>query len=350
MNVTFSMLVRAFRLFFLMVCLPMTLTHCKIKVDSMNNPEVEASSNELSRSTSKGLAFLQTSHQSSGIFASLGCHDSLMTECDSVSSPFHTAIILLSLRGYQDPITSKLRNGALNYLLAQQWDEGGVWSFDNGINPDLDDIANISHVLRVYDRAFLDNTQLILDNRDNEGRFNTWVDRGFDQRDPIDCVVNVNVLSYLGQNEFTEDACLYVVNNLKNPENSSIYYHSELSLIYFSSRAYREGVRCIGSAKSEMIRTILSMKQDDGSFGDSFHTAMALCSLIYLDQRKDLWLPAVNFLLNNQAENGSWEITPWYRGGPYEYWGSADLTTAIVLEAFAEYRCSLDDVHCTKPM
>jgi hypothetical protein len=49
---------------------------------------------------------------------------------------------------------------------------------------------------------------------------------------------------------------------------------------------------------------------------------------------------AVNFLIQNQSENGCWPRWIAYWGGPKKLqgWGSEELTTGFCLEAIARYK------------
>lgn len=178
--------------------------------------------------------------------------------------------------------------------------------------PDVDDTACVASALRnhysplLYQLLFGSNTQLILNNRNKQGLFYTWL--GIPQeRNDVDSVVNANVLSYLGDSEETQAVSDYLNQILlkDQEEESYLYYLNNLTLYYFISRAYFEGVSSLKASQDAIITK--TMSQEDSAFDSDMNRAMAICTLLNY-QYNDMAVlePRINRLLESQGEDGSW--------------------------------------------
>lgn len=181
------------------------------------------------------------------------------------------------------------------------------------------------------------NIKIILANRDQNGIFYTWLRDSREDND-IDCIVNANVLLYLGESDDTRNACRYINDVIiQNKEgHCSIYYPSKFSFYYMVSRAYFRGVRSLGQSKELMIHRIVRLQNKDGSFGDELDTAMAVCSLLNFVYKGTELEKAITSILDTQNHNGSWPRRIFFYGEA-PYYGSQELTTAICIEALTRY-------------
>jgi hypothetical protein len=225
----------------------------------------------------------------------------------------------------------------------------------------------ISHILRLNNISFADNTGVILGNKDKAGAFYTWIlPRSIqsiflnlktfskslshsDQfwtitkthRDDVCCVVNSNVLLYLGERKETQNCIKYLIEVIQKGEeyeNTEFYLHN-LSFYYMLSRAYYNGVKSLSAVKTLVTHRVLGFQQSDGSFGDELLTALGVCTLLnfnYLSPRLD---QAITFILSKQNSEGDWKRIAMFGGKTTQhFFGSEALTTGFCVEALARYR------------
>jgi hypothetical protein len=275
----------------------------------------------------------------------------MVRDCVYDSSPFVTSLVLYSINSLKDQRVEEITEKALGFLL-EEMEGQGVWRYwtsrcGKAIPPDLDDIVCISYILKKNQLSFPYNVDLILANRNNEGIFRTWIVDFVDlMASPkwaawskhVDCVVNANVLLYLGESVDTRMAIDYlnsiIINNKE--DGCSQHYLDKFSFYYMLSRAYLNGVLSLGKSKDPIIERVMSKQQKDGSFEDELQTALAVCTLINFNQQDPRMGEAIEYILKTQEKNGSWPRVAMYLG-PAPYYGSEELTTAICVEALARY-------------
>jgi hypothetical protein len=326
------------------------------------------------RALERGLAFLADRQLPSGQFATYVGAD---LRADSVfeSSPFATALVVHAISGSTDPVARELIERALDFLAAEM-EPGGVWRYwasDHGghdvIPADVDDTACASAVLRHHGRAVPANRRLLLANRDRRGRFYTWIapryappppslafwrvarrqngastffaDNQISRRD-VSCVVNANVLFYLGDGPASRPVAAYLADLMRRRAEGSCdgWYGNEFPFYYSVARCIASGIGGLAQLSDEIATRIDAAQDEHGGIGPgSLETALAVCALHYLDRRSATLTRACEHLLGTQADDGSWEIAPLYHGGPpYELrWGSAELTTGFCLEALLPF-------------
>lgn len=247
------------------------------------------------------------------------------------------------------------------------------WSSDHQIHaaipPDVDDIAVISALLRAEGVSVPDNRALLLANRDSSGRFFTWVtprlrwnrnlqywkvslkqlrrprltrwfwDTAAARRDDVDCVVNANVLMYLGQGPWAASVVDFVLECVRQDvvQQHDKSYHRPLSIGYFVSGAYASGILDLKPAREYIADPTTNTYRECAGFGRTpLETAMGICTLLNFGVDSDL-TDAMRTLLDSQRSDGSWERGEVVRGGPSR-WGSAAWTTAFCLEALVRAR------------
>jgi hypothetical protein len=272
-----------------------------------------------------------------------------MTHSRFDSSLFGTVMIVYSLsfvEPLQFPQIPQMLQRATEFLARQMVGPGlwRYWSAASGkrIDPDLDDTACISAVLVRNGYLLFDlNLPVILANRDEQGRFFTWVRPG--GRNDVDSVVNANVLWYLGERPETQAACDYL-NSLVvagAEADSYWYYEDSLALYYAISRAWESGVMRLEAACGAIAPRITARQQADGSFGNVVNSAMAVCTLLNLGESKHPAVArAMESLVAGQRGDGSWpRVAVW--NGPEApaprslWWGSEELSTGLCVEALA---------------
>ncbi len=337
---------------------------------------------DLNQAIERGLGFLNRSQLPSGEFKVYRSRDELKDCCEVDSSPFPTALIAYSLGFCDSPAAAEMVDRCLRFFLAEM--EGqGLWRYwtkahpyHSIIPPDLDDIACVSHVLRRHDVSFPSNEKLILANRNEAGLFYTWVTPRWppplnvdycraafrqllnpvalhrfwkvNESAPgdVDCVVNANVLLYLGENDATRGIVKYLLDVVERREEECCdkWHLNRFMFYYVMARNFHAGVSAFESAKATVGERIIAAANADGSFGTNvLDTALAVCALCYWKSSTPQLERAVEFLLREQRSNGDWDRAVLYYGGPKKFfgWGSEELTTGFCLEALAHYRATL---------
>ncbi|HRH43243.1 MAG TPA: hypothetical protein PKY82_16545 [Pyrinomonadaceae bacterium] len=327
----------------------------------------------------KGLNFLHQNQLASGEFKSFrSTHPTMAEDCEFDSSPFPTALIAYSLSFSESLVAKELIKRAINFFLAEI-ERGSVWRYwtsihpyHNNIPPDLDDIACISSVLKQNNVQFADNLKLILANRNRDKLFYTWMVPRFafplsfaywrvvarealkpislyyfwklNESEPndIDCVVNANVLFYLGKYKETQSVINYLIEIIKSEKEECCdkWHLSRFNLYYALSKNFFAGIDDFKIIRDALIERILSFAKSDGMIGENIlETALASCALLNFNDDSMELKNAINILINSQNKKGAWQIFPVYYGGPKKYfgWGSEELTTGFCLEALVRY-------------
>jgi hypothetical protein len=305
--------------------------------------------NKLNECISRGIDFLYNNQLPHGEFPSYRIYTREgVGKWDLDSAIFPTALIAHSLRFLQGQKVHEMRNKAKAFLL-QEMEPPGVWRYwstQSGVTimPDLDDTCCASAVL-LEDRPqmYTDNVSTILNNRDENGLFYTFLKPEEDEDNDIDSVVNANVLFYIKEFEGVEKVVDYLqaVISENREEGSYWYYLTPASLYYMVARAYSNGAKRLEVCSQIIATKIIEYGLRSGVFDNETETALDICSLLYLEKADfPMTRPAVAYLIGSQHENGSWQRQRFYAGPPpptpHTVWfGSEALTTAFCLEALA---------------
>lgn len=335
---------------------------------------------EVDAAVGRALGFLHRSQLPSGEFRSYLSTDHAL-ERDRVfdSSPFPTALIAYSLGFTGSPLAREMLDRAVRFFLAEM--EGpGMWRYWTRQHPhhsvipaDLDDVACVSYVLRREGAAFPANDGLLLANRDGRGLFQTWIVPRFPaplsrawwrvalwqwanpakayyfwklnecDRDDVDCVVNANVLFYLGEGPGTAAVAGYLADVFRSGREACCdkWHLNRFTFQYVVARCFDAGAAALGSIRDQAVARIAAAANPDGSIGESeLETALAACALLSWRSAPPELERAVRFLLAAQRPEGDWRATSLYFGGPRKYfgWGSEELTTGFCVEALARFR------------
>lgn len=284
---------------------------------------------------------------------------------------FITALVVLALDEIPDARAQLVVDRAVEFLRREretmaQW---RYWSADNEqfdlTPPDADDTACCSMAVACRGDRTTANRALLLANRDPDGRFYTWlVPRG--RRDPrvlwglrdevrsivrrrrdelwstteaapddVDVVVNANVVRYLGVASPTEvvDWICSVVE--AGDEHDADKWHRNRYTLYASiADARRRGVEQF----DEVGATIVQRIEAAGAAGEptaALDQAFALLALGQFGGAAAHRARLVGNLAETQRQDGSWEQSIFFYGGPNEVfgWASTALSTACALQA-----------------
>jgi len=326
-----------------------------------------------------GLEFLRRSQLPSGEFKVFMSPDlSLARDCVFDSSPFPTALIAYALGFADATVVEDILDKALRFLMSEM--EGpGLWRYwtkrhpsHSAIPHDLDDTACASFVLRSHHIPFPSNVELILANRNSKGLFYTWLTARWPPpflpsywrvalsqwlhpiklycfwkleptRHDVDCVVNANVLFYLGQRPETQTTIDYLMDIFRRGKEDDCdrWYANRFMFYYAISRNFHAGVTAFGEIRDESVERIVAAAKPDGSIGDSvLNTALAVCALLNWRRSSPELDHAIRFLLREQRADGSWPRASFYYSGPKKIygWGSEEVITGFCLEALLRYR------------
>jgi hypothetical protein len=293
-------------------------------------------------------------------------------------SLFATAIAARALASCDGPVAASIRRRAAEFLRSEMEPEG-VWRHwtrehreYHRLPVDLDDTALNSAVLRHEGLPFPENLDLLLRNRDSAGRFYTWLilrwppragrawrifvrraRRPFHARalwrmtaaapGDVDAVVNANVLTYLGDGTHAAPVADYLLSVMRsgNLRAADKWYRSEMVLVHSVARCVRAGIRSLDAAPALIRERVAAATRDTGQVGTGpVDTALGASALVALGDEAREVRPALDYLLRTQRDDGSWPAEPVYFAGPrtdwpVPRWGSAELTTALCVEALS---------------
>jgi len=156
----------------------------------------------------------------------------------------------------------------------------------------------------------------------------------------VDCVVNANVLLYLGDRAEIRPVVDYLARALEDGRAGCCdkWHLNECAFYYAVSRAYAGGV-----ASLEPLREPLILRAEAALEGVEelaiAEVALAACTLLNLGHRGSALDSGVAHLAAMQGENGGWPAFALYWGGPKRVygWGSEALTTGLCTEALARF-------------
>ena len=305
---------------------------------------------DISKVVDDGIDFLYNSQLDYGEFKVIPCEDAQMSVCEKESSLGHVAIID-ALHGIKNKKVDKMAERAIGFWLSEQLPEG-VWKYYSSkdkkdIHPDVDTSSITFNTIKKYgsEENITYNEKLIENNIGDNGLYYTWItpfedlNKTWWGENDIDCVVNINVLRNLHKNN--PNICAFLNDSIENKKQCSIYYEYEdkkrLPAYYFISKAYIEGVSCVGESSENIINYIIKNHRKNGSFGNELETAYAVNILINFNYKGFEIDDGVKYLLKKQHTDGSWETAPAWSGPNKLFYGSEEFTTAIAVEALNKY-------------
>lgn len=339
---------------------------------------------KLERAVGSGLIFLKNNQLSSGEFKSYrSTHPTMEDDCEPDSSPFPTALITYSLSFSDSSQAKEMIEKAVNFFLSEM-EKGSVWRYwtaqhpyHKNIPPDLDDISYISAILESRSISFQSNKKLILANQNRHGLFYTWIiprlifnisywrtaawealkplslyyfwKLNESSPDDVDCVVNANVLFYLGERKETAPVIDYLIQVIRNKREGCCdkWHLNRFTFYYALTRNYFVGINSLEVVRREVIGRIISSAKTNGMIGDNvLDTALAACALLNLNVFPVELERAVAYLIEQQEDSGFWKRIALYYGGPKKYygWGSEELTTGFCLEVLIRRLQHIKDI------
>ncbi len=263
--------------------------------------------------------------------------------------PFVSALCALALERSDEPRARAICTATKAYLI-DTIEYPGLWRYYRHLPPDLDSTSLCAMVIGTHPWIWLGrNVPGILANRDEEGRFMTWV-LAEDEPDVVspfrieaDPVVNANVIAWLGDRPETRDAQRWLEHLVTDGslEGSSKWYPDTISIHYAIARATVRAKPALEALRPMLADRILGLRDRKGGFGNVLQTAQAVSALYSvgslgrIDVKRE-----VEGLMNSQRGDGSWpellafgdQSLKWGLVGQIGH-GSEAVTSAFCIEA-----------------
>jgi hypothetical protein len=336
---------------------------------------------DIDRAIDTGVRFLEEHQLHNGEFMTYISADEKMIEWAAPeSTTYITAIIghcLIHLQ--QRPDVDHMLSKSTAFLKYQAM-RSGVWNYFTRYHwmfqltpPDSDDTAIISALLKLRNEPFVNNENLLLQNRSGKGLFYTWftlhptfytysksfwrlIARELKQplknlvfwlRDDVnrgdtDPVVNANVIAYLGHTKGTEKAINFIADLILNKveNDSDNWYKNPFVFYYFIAKLVPLHIAPIVALKSVIEQRILEeIKKDNEFFSCDMQMALAASSLIMLGSKNELTQNIIHKVISLQATTGSWKRQAFFTLPTKKFfWGCEELTTALCIEALHLYK------------
>lgn len=338
-TVRFAAVNRLPRLFFTIAILIFFLFSCKAyKTISDTDSAID-----------NALNYIAAAQTMWGGFPTERCLDDAMGRCITDKTLFVPVLIGLCLHENNNE-KAKAINKRLSAMLADQQGKNGAWEFyfrEPGSSsryyfPDLDDTTLIAWYLIITGEPFnVDAMRNAVLNNKKDGRYLTFL-RDYQAPMPqtwnTDPVVNAQVMMLNGVME--DDICAFVNDSVAHKPLPSIYYRDRVVLFYMLSRPYANGVSCLKESVDLLFREALAAQDTNRSFGSPLRTAAFISASVNIGFGENVAVKkAVSWLLNTQSKHGSWPASFFFHGGdPNFFYGSSELTTAIVIEALEKSR------------
>jgi len=263
--------------------------------------------------------------------------------------PFVSALCALALESSDEPRARAICTATKAYLI-DTIEYPGFWRYYRHLPPDLDSTALCSLVIWTHPWIWLGrNVPGMLANRDEEGRFMTWV-LAEDEPDVVsrfrieaDPVVNANVLACLGNHPATRDArrWLEALVTEDRLEGSSKWYPDTVTIYHAITRAMIRAKPALDHLRPMLADRILGLRDEKGRFGNVLQTAQAVSALYNVGSLESIDAKReVERLLSSQRGDGSWpellafgdQSLKWGLVGQIGH-GSEAVTSAFCIEA-----------------
>ena len=263
--------------------------------------------------------------------------------------PFVSAFCVLALESSEEA-KAKAICAATEAYLVNTIEYPGLWRYYRHLPQDLDSTTLCSLVIGGHPWIFLGrNVRRILENRDEEGRFLTWM-LAEDEPDVVsrfrieaDPVVNANVIAYLGDHTETRSAQRWLESLIAEGdlEGSSKWYPDAVTIYYATTRAMVRAEPALRQLRSTLADRILSLCDKHGRFGNILQAAQAVSALYNIGVLDSIDVHReVEGFLELQRDDGSWpellafgdQSLKWGLIGQIGH-GSEAVTSAFCVEA-----------------
>jgi len=298
----------------------------------------------------RGLAWLADVQEADGDIPVFACRRrDLSGRRHLDSSPFNVAHILEGVRACGGPEAGAIAAGLKAYL----WREASpraTWSYfarktGRKIDDDLDDTSCCAALLRggEHDADLAANRELVLANRDELGRFKTWL-RPPEARNDVDSVVNANVLWYLGDHEGARAAAAWLCELVRTGAEGPtvLYYENRLTLYFALARALADGASCLAPVRAPILDRLEAVELETL---DVVELAFCCRTAQRLGGPAGERARLLEALLGRQAADGSFAAAPVWNGPEHPaprcvWWAGEPLSIGLALSCLAAARGS----------
>lgn len=263
--------------------------------------------------------------------------------------PFVSALCALALESCTEDRAKAIYTATRGYLI-DTIEYPGLWRYYRHLPQDLDSTSLCSLAIGSHPWIFLGrNVPPILANRDEEGRFHTWllaenepdvVSRFRIEADPV---VNANVIAYLGDCPETGDARRWLEFSVAEGslEGSSKWYPDTTAIYYAIARAAIRVQPALDRLRPILAARILDLRDEKGEFGNVLQSAQAVSALYNVDGLNSIDAKnQMEMFVSSQREDGSWaellafgdQSLKWGTVGQIGH-GSEAVTSAFCIEA-----------------
>ncbi|MYF89218.1 MAG: hypothetical protein F4186_07580 [Boseongicola sp. SB0676_bin_33] len=229
--------------------------------------------------------------------------------------PFVSALCILALEGSGEDLAQAICAATREYLSATI-EFPGFWRYYRHLPQDLDSTSLCSLAMGAHPWIALGrNAPRMLANRDEEGRFLTWVladgepDVVSRFRIEADPVVNANVIACVGDHPATRAAQRWLESLIVEGRlaGTSKWYPDSVSIYYAVTRAMKRARPALERLRPTLADRILGLRDESGDFGNILQTAQAVSALHNigsLDRIDAMHL--IEEFIGSQHEDGSW--------------------------------------------
>ena len=263
--------------------------------------------------------------------------------------PFVSALCILALESSGEALAQAICATTRAYL-CDTIEYPGLWRYYLHLPQDLDSTSLCSLAIGGHPWIALGrNIPRMLANRDEEGRFMTWVladgepDVVSRFRIEADPVVNANVIACVGDHPATRNAQRWLENLIVEGrlEGSSKWYPDLVSIYYAVTRAMKLARPAMERLRPMVADRILDLRDENGEFGNVLQTAQAVSALHNIGSLDRIdTMHSIEELMGSQHEDGSWpellafgdQTLKWGVFGQIGH-GAEAVTSAFCIEA-----------------
>ena len=298
----------------------------------------------------RGLAFLESAIDDTGAWHCIRFNTANPNIPRHYERPaFVSALCALALESSDEARARRICAATAAYLV-DTIEHPGFWRYYRHLPQDLDSTALCSLAVENHPWILLGrNVPQMLANRDEEGRFLTWV-LARDEPDVVsrfrieaDPVVNANVIAYLGDRPETRDAQRWLESLVTEGslDGSSKWYPDTVAIYYAIARAAVRAQPALDRLRPVLADRILDLRGEHGDFGNVLRTAQAVSALYNIGSLDRIDAKrATQRLISAQREDGSWpellafgdQTLKWGTVGQIGH-GSESVTSAFCIEA-----------------
>lgn|GEM_PF-4706916 len=170
----------------------------------------------------------------------------------------------------------------------------------------------------------------------------TWIRCTPGQPNSIDCGCLSSLMRYYASEGVQPKRICDYLNDLKLDFDHCDTWYPDYITWFFLAQAYAQGAKCLEPSRERIIKTILSRQKSRGGWADPNISAFYSATLAYLRYAGPEIIPALNYLVNSQKKDGSWQCgliyhNPIIPGEPIFYFMNEVFTTSVALFSLNYY-------------